>query len=63
MILGEDIEMETSAYYSFEESKAKAEREVKPLCRSDIFWGVFSGMWAFGITYGIVVAIIYLNAR
>ena len=55
--------METSAYYSFEETKDKAVREAKPLSRGDIFWGVFGGMWAFGITGGIVTAVIYALIR
>lgn len=51
--------METNAYYSFEETEVKAEREVRPIRRRDIFWGVFGGMWAFGVTYGIVIVILY----
>ena len=33
--------------------------EPKKLTRTDIIWGVFWGMWLFGISYGIVFWIVY----
>ncbi len=38
---------------------SEVQTAIKPLRRKDIFWAIFGALWAFGITYGIVVALIY----
>lgn len=34
------------------------QQSVRPLTKKDIFWSVFLALWAFGISAGVIVAVI-----